>query len=194
MTSTRPLLGRCAAALALLFACTSRLRADSRFRALSESQRSRRFAETRYWAPADCLLLFVKFMDVRVAGDQRTCTPRLANPVASRILTTCSSSSPPSLTSSPTTSTTTDPAAASSIRKALPKIIEATERWSSALCKAPPEDPAYDVARKIALESVRDLRESSTQLSADQAALVQTPSSRQARALREGPADRHIPR
>jgi hypothetical protein len=54
------------------------------------------------------------------------------------------------------------------LRKALPKIIDAADRWSSAL-KAPPDDPAYSVARRLALESIRDLRESSTELTTEQA-------------------------
>jgi hypothetical protein len=53
------------------------------------------------------------------------------------------------------------------IRKALPKLIEATERWASNI-KQPPEDPAYDLARKLALESIRDIREEATQLVEDQ--------------------------
>ncbi|HEY4382103.1 MAG TPA: hypothetical protein VGN01_17270 [Acidobacteriaceae bacterium] len=53
------------------------------------------------------------------------------------------------------------------LRKALPKVLEATDRWATAL-KSPPDHDAYSVARKIALESVRDLRESSTELAAEQ--------------------------
>ena len=53
------------------------------------------------------------------------------------------------------------------LRKALPKLVEGTERWSSAL-KSPPEDGSYAVDRKLALESIRDLRESATQLSSEQ--------------------------
>jgi hypothetical protein len=49
------------------------------------------------------------------------------------------------------------------IRKALPKLLEATERWSSNI-KQPPENSAYDLARKLALESIRDIREEATQL------------------------------
>jgi hypothetical protein len=55
------------------------------------------------------------------------------------------------------------------IRKALPKLIEATERWSTQI-KTPPEDEAYSVSRKIALESVGDLHDEATQLVADQKA------------------------
>jgi len=53
------------------------------------------------------------------------------------------------------------------IRKALPKLVEATERWSSNL-KSPPEDEAYNVSRRLALEAVRDLREQTTQLIEEQ--------------------------
>jgi len=55
------------------------------------------------------------------------------------------------------------------IRKALPKLVEATERWSSNL-KSPPEDDAYSVSRKLALEAVRDLREEATRLIEEQKA------------------------
>jgi hypothetical protein len=53
------------------------------------------------------------------------------------------------------------------IRKALPKLLDATERWSSNL-KQPPEDPAYDLSRKLALEAIRDIREEATQMVEDQ--------------------------
>jgi len=49
------------------------------------------------------------------------------------------------------------------IRKALPKLVDATERWSSNL-KQPPENPAYDLSRKLALEAVRDIREEALEL------------------------------
>ncbi len=53
------------------------------------------------------------------------------------------------------------------IRKSLPKLIEATERWASAL-KALPDHETYNVSRKLALESIRDIRESATRLLEDQ--------------------------
>jgi len=55
------------------------------------------------------------------------------------------------------------------IRKSLPKLLDATERWSSNL-KSPPDNEAYNVSRKLALEAVRDLREQATQLIEDQKA------------------------
>ena len=53
------------------------------------------------------------------------------------------------------------------MRKALPKLVEATERWASIL-KSPADSETYNVSRKLALEAVRDLRESSTQLIEEQ--------------------------
>ena len=53
------------------------------------------------------------------------------------------------------------------IRRSLPKLVEATDRWATAL-KTPSDDPAYSVSRKLALESIRDIREEATQLIEDQ--------------------------
>ena len=55
------------------------------------------------------------------------------------------------------------------IRKALPKLLEATERWSSTL-KSPPDNEVYSVSRKLALEAIRDIREEATRLVEDQKA------------------------
>ncbi len=49
------------------------------------------------------------------------------------------------------------------LRKSLPKLLNAAERWASDL-KSPPPNDAYNVARTLALESIRDLRESAAQL------------------------------
>ena len=53
------------------------------------------------------------------------------------------------------------------MRKALPKLVEATERWAS-IIKSPADNETYNVSRKLALEAVRDLREASTQLIEEQ--------------------------
>lgn len=55
----------------------------------------------------------------------------------------------------------------SDIRKSLPKLIDATDRWASAV-KSPPDNDAYNVSRKLALEAIRDLRQDSTELIANQ--------------------------
>ena len=53
------------------------------------------------------------------------------------------------------------------IRKQLPRLIEATDRWSTAL-RTPADSETYNLARKLALESVRDVREEATRLVEDQ--------------------------
>ena len=55
------------------------------------------------------------------------------------------------------------------IRKALPKLIDATDRWAT-IIKTPPDNETYNVSRKIALEAIRDLRESATQMVEEQRA------------------------
>ena len=52
------------------------------------------------------------------------------------------------------------------VRKMLPKLIEATERWSTAL-RAPADDPAYAVVRRIALDNVKDTRDIAQTLQTD---------------------------
>ena len=49
------------------------------------------------------------------------------------------------------------------IRKALPKLLEATERWSSAI-KSPPDNEAYNVSRKLALQTISDVHDDATEL------------------------------
>jgi hypothetical protein len=49
------------------------------------------------------------------------------------------------------------------IRKSLPKLLEATERWAT-IIKTPPDNETYKVSRNLALEAIRDLRESATEL------------------------------
>ena len=55
------------------------------------------------------------------------------------------------------------------VRKVLPKLLAATERWQTAL-KSPPDNQEYNVSRKLALDAVADVRESATKLLADQKA------------------------
>ena len=53
------------------------------------------------------------------------------------------------------------------IRKSLPKLLDATERWASNI-KSPPDNEAYAVSRRLALEAIGDLREQATQLMEEQ--------------------------
>lgn len=49
------------------------------------------------------------------------------------------------------------------LRRSLPKLLAATERWATEL-KTPPDDENYNVSRKLALEAIRDLRQDTTEL------------------------------
>jgi len=54
-------------------------------------------------------------------------------------------------------------------RKSLPKLLRAIDRWSTIL-KSPPDDEAYNVSRRLTLESIRDLREDTEHMIDDQRA------------------------
>ncbi len=55
------------------------------------------------------------------------------------------------------------------IRKVLPKLVSALERWSTAI-KSPSDHADYNVSRKLALETLADLRQTATRLVEDQKA------------------------
>ena len=55
------------------------------------------------------------------------------------------------------------------VRKSLPKLVEATERWATAV-RTPPDHNTYNLSRKIALESIQDLNEQARQMIDEQKA------------------------
>ena len=55
------------------------------------------------------------------------------------------------------------------VRKALPKLLQATERWSTTL-RAPPENDEYKVVRKLALDTIRDMRDEVESMQTDEEA------------------------
>ena len=55
------------------------------------------------------------------------------------------------------------------LRKILPKLVAASERWGTVL-RTPPEHEAYNVARKLALETLTDIHEHATALIDEQKA------------------------
>lgn len=55
------------------------------------------------------------------------------------------------------------------IRKVLPKLVEATERWSTTV-RTPPDNTRYDIVRKIALDNIKDTRDIAQQMETDQVA------------------------
>ena len=150
---------------ALLFFFAPPLRAQQRESALSDAE-VEKVRDARYY-PSDCVLLFVKFLDLRTdeihdlfakprrPGREQDTHDLLVQftAIADELSDNLDDYGPRH----------------ADIRKALPKLLEATERWATAL-KSPPDHETYNVSRKIALESIRDLRESATQLNADQIA------------------------
>ncbi|ADW68870.1 hypothetical protein [Granulicella tundricola] len=58
------------------------------------------------------------------------------------------------------------------LRKSIPKLLAATDRWQTAV-KTPPDHDAYNVSRRLALEAITDLREDLTKLLEDQKAYFQ---------------------
>jgi hypothetical protein len=118
-------------------------------------------------SPADCVLAFVKFLDLRTeevrdlyAKPRRPGREQDTHDLLEQF-TAIADELADNLDDYGTRH--------ADLRRALPKIISATERWSSTL-KSPPDDEGYTVARKLALESIRDLREAATELAGDQAA------------------------
>jgi hypothetical protein len=55
------------------------------------------------------------------------------------------------------------------IRKVLPKLVSATERWATVL-KTPPDNEQYNVSRKLTLESLGDVHESAVKMIDEQKA------------------------
>jgi hypothetical protein len=55
------------------------------------------------------------------------------------------------------------------IRKALPKLLDATESWNTEL-KSPPDDETYNVSRKLALQAIGDLRDDANEMTTSQKA------------------------
>jgi hypothetical protein len=160
----RTFLSRILCSVAALALFIPSLHAQTRQSALSEAE-VEQIRDARL-VPSDCILLFVKFLDLRTKeiqdlyakprhpGREQDTHDLLVQftSIADELADNLDDYGPRH----------------ADLRKALPKVIEATERWATAL-KSPPDQEAYNVARKIALESVRDLRESSNELAAEQA-------------------------
>jgi hypothetical protein len=120
--------------------------------------------EARY-VPSDCIILFVKFLDLRTKeiGDLYAKPRRPGREQDTHDLIEQFTSIADELDDN---LDDYGPRHAD-LRKALPKLLEATERWATAI-KSPPEDEAYSVSRKIALESIHDLRDAATQMAVEQ--------------------------
>ena len=171
-----------------LLAVASPLRAQLHPSALSDAE-IEQIREARY-VPSDCIVLFVKFLDLRTKeiGDLYSKPRRPGREQDTHDLIEQFTSIADELDDN---LDDYGPRHAD-LRKALPKLLEATERWATAI-KSPPEDEAYSVSRKIALESIRDLREAATQMAAEQEAWFKAhPPAKQKQQQQNEPID--IPR
>ena len=161
----RPILTRTAILLTFLLPTLPPLHAQTtRVSALSEAE-VEQVRECRL-VPNDCIVLFVKFLDLRsqeihdlFAKPRRPGREQDTRELLSQFTSIVDELSDNLDDYGPRHA---------DLRKSLPKILDAADRWASAL-KSPPDDEAYNVSRKIALESIRDLRESTTELAAEQA-------------------------
>jgi hypothetical protein len=174
-------------AFALLLVLAAPLRAQPSDSDLTQAEIDQ-VREARYY-PADCVLLYVNFLDLRTqelhdlyahprrpGREQDTHDLILQfTSIADQLSDNLDDYGPRHV----------------DIRRALPKILTAIPRWSAAL-SALPEDDAYAIARKLAIESLRDLRESTTQLAADQAAWFKAHPPNKSSTDKNGPVD--IPR
>lgn len=144
--------------------------------------------EARYY-PADCILLFVKFLDLRTqelhdlyAHPRRPGREQDTHDLLQQFT---------SLTDELSDNLDDYGPRHVDLRRVLPKVLEATDRWATAI-KSLPEDDAYNVTRKLAIESLRDLRESTTELAADQVAWFKAHPPGKQKDETNGPID--IPR
>ena len=170
-----------------LFAVAAPLRAQQNDSTLTQSEIDQ-VREARYY-PEDCVLLFVKFLDLRTqelqdlyAHPRRPGREQDTHDLLQQFA---------SITDELSDNLDVYGPRHVDLRKTLPKILTSIDRWSAAL-NALPEDDAYAIARKLALESLRDLREDTTQLAADQAAWFKAHPPGKSTDDKNGPLD--IPR
>ena len=151
-------------ALVLLFAALP-IRAQQHESALSDAE-VEQVRECRY-VPSDCVLLFVKFLDQRTKdiGDLYAHPRRPGREQDTHDLIEQFTSIADELGDN---LDDYGPRHAD-LRKALPKLVDATDRWATVI-KSPPENEAYSVSRKLALETLKDLKDQANQLVDDQAA------------------------
>lgn len=80
------------------------------------------------------------------------------------------------------------------VRKVLPKLIQQVDKWVVAI-KAPPDDEAYNIVRKIALDNLRDLREEAEAMIPEQEAYFKAhPDAAKSEKERRDPEHAHDPR
>jgi hypothetical protein len=179
---------RLALTVALLIALAHPLLAQTHEPALSDGEVNE-IRDCRF-VPGDCITLFVKFLDLRTqeihdlyAKPRRPGREQDTHDLIEQFTSIADELADNLDDYGPRHA---------DLRKALPKLVEATERWATAI-KSPPDNEAYSVSRKIALESIQDLRAAANQLIPEQDAWFKAhPPSKQKKPGENEPID--IPR
>ena len=154
-----------AAGLLTALVFPSHLPAQTRTGALSDKE-VEEVRDARY-VPADAILLFVKFLDARVERIQELyAKPRRPGreedthdlieqftSIADELDDNLEDYGPRH----------------ADLRRALPKLLAAADRWATVI-KTPPDNEQYAVSRRIALESVKDLKDAATEMNTEQQA------------------------
>jgi hypothetical protein len=149
----------CTAALLAIACCTAPLAAQTRTGALSDKE-IEQVRESRY-IPAESILLFVKFLDARVeriqdmyAKPRRPGREQDTHDLLEQFTSIADELDDNLADYGPRHA---------DLRRALPRLIAAADRWATTI-RTPPDNDAFSVSRKIALESVRDLKDAATEL------------------------------
>jgi predicted secreted Zn-dependent protease len=80
------------------------------------------------------------------------------------------------------------------VRKVLPKLLQNIDRWSTSL-HAPPDDPTYNIVRKLALDNLKDLRDEAEAMVPEQEAYFKAhPDAAKAEHDRMDPERTHAPK
>ena len=182
-------LRRAALIIAAAFVLALTLRAPMAYAQIQASALSdaevEQIRDARY-VPANCVLLFAKFLDDRTQKihDLYVGTRRPGRETDTRELMEQFTSIVDELSDN---LDDYGPRHAD-LRRALPKILASADRWATEL-KSPPEDESYSIARKLALESIRDLRESATQLASEEDAWFKLHPPTKESKEKNGPVD-----
>ena len=152
---------RVLALVACAFSCLSirRIAAQQRESALSDAE-VEKLRDTAYYPP-DRVLAFIQFLDDRAKAIDKLCTgkrqPGREQDIHDLIEQFTSIADDFDDNLDDYSKYHRD------IRKVLPKVITATERWGTTL-RTPPDHETYTVSRKLALESLADIKESATKM------------------------------
>lgn len=161
--SRRKVLALCALASASLF--TTNLQAQRRESAMSEAE-VEKLRDSAY-NPPDRVLVFVDFLDLRIKQIDKLSTGKRQAGREEDIHDLMEQFT--SILDDFDDNLSDYGKYHRDIRKVLPKVVAATERWATAL-RTPPEHASYSVTRKLALESLADIKDSATKLIEEQKA------------------------